>query len=210
MLPNSAVIRPQGEAKKHRGLREASFATSLRSGNTSDPTAIPNLPDFGLGWLGSYADWGGQAMKIRLLFVVGALVWTAGAMTSSSEAAGPTMVDVAERLYKNATPDAFDRKCTGPGAKLEVEGDRHTCSKKLDTTIVRFAGTKVTDVTMHKKGIQKGVLGQIKRKLGAPNSVKTLGAMKMHFWFTKDATIAVAFQSSAMSRSTMVSFRSPS
>jgi hypothetical protein len=75
---------------------------------------------------------------------------------------------------------------------------------------VRFAGDKVTDVTVHKKGIQKGALDQIKRRLGPPNSVKTLGAMKMHFWFTKDATIALAFQSSSQSRSTMVSFRAPS
>ena len=120
------------------------------------------------------------------------------------------MVDIAERLYKSATPDSFDRKCAGPGAKLEVDGNRHTCSKGLDTTIVRFAGDKATDVTVHEKGIQKGVLGQIKRKLGAPNSVKTMGAMKMHFWFTKNATVALAFQSSSQSRSTMVSFRSPS
>ena len=148
-------------------------------------------------------------MNNQLFFVVGALLLAAGAMTSSSRATGPTMVDVAERLYKRATPDSFDRKCAGPSAKLEVDGNRHTCSKGLDTTIVRFAGEKVTDVTVHKKGIQKGVLGQIKRKLGAPNSVKTMGAMKMHFWFTKNATVAVAFQSSAESRSTMVSFRSP-
>jgi hypothetical protein len=80
----------------------------------------------------------------------------------------------------------------------------------MDTTIVRFAGDKATDVTVHKKGIQKGAFAQINRKLGAPSSVKTLGAMRMHFWFTKDATIALAFQSSAASRSTMVSFRSPS
>lgn len=147
-------------------------------------------------------------MKNGLLFVVGALV-TAGAWSSGSQAAGPTMVDVAEQLYKRATPESFDRKCTGPGAKLEVDGDRHVCSKDLETTIVRFAGDKVIDVTVHEKGIQKGALGQIKRKLGGPDSVKTLGAMKMHFWFTKDATIALAFQSSAKSRSTMLSFRSP-
>ncbi|KPK17263.1 MAG: hypothetical protein AMJ62_02080 [Myxococcales bacterium SG8_38] len=148
-------------------------------------------------------------MKNGMLFVVGALVFTAAASSSGSQAAGPTMVDVAEQLYKNATPESFDRKCTGPGAKLEVDGDRHTCSKDPDTTIVRFAGDKVTDVTVHKKGIQKAVLGQIKSKLGGPDSVKTLGAMKMHFWFAKDATIALAFQSSAQSRSTMLSFRSP-
>jgi hypothetical protein len=149
-------------------------------------------------------------MKNRLLFVVGALVLTTGAMVSGSSAAGPTMADVAERLYKNATPDSFDRKCKGPGAELKVDGNRHTCSKASDTTIVRFAGEKATDVTVVKKGIDQGALGQMKRKLGAPDSVKTLGAMKMHFWFTEDATVAVAFQSSAKSRSTMVSFRSPS
>ena len=149
-------------------------------------------------------------MRNGLLFVASVLLLTVWAMTSSSRAAGPTMVDVAERLYKSATPDSFDHKCTGPGAELEVDGNRHTCSKGPDTTIVRFAGDKVTDVTLHKKGIQKGVLGQIKRKLGAPNSVKTMGAMKMHFWFTKNATVALAFQSSSQSHSTMVSFRSPS
>ncbi|MGB8328560.1 MAG: hypothetical protein WCE62_00425 [Polyangiales bacterium] len=147
-------------------------------------------------------------MKNRLLFVVGALVFTAVAMASGSGAAAPTMVDLAQRLYKNATPESFDSKCTGPGAKLAVDGDRHTCST-VDTTIVRFAGTQVTDVTVHKKGIHKEALDQIKRKLGAPDSVKPLGAMKMHFWFTADATVVLAFQSSAKSRSTMISFRSP-
>lgn len=149
-------------------------------------------------------------MRNGLLFGIGALLLLAGATSSGSRAAAPTMVDVAERLYKNATPDSFDRKCAGPAAQLEVDGDRHTCTKDLETTIVRFADGRVTDVTLHKKGIHKGVLSQIKRKLGAPDSVKPLGAMKMHFWFTKDATVAVAFQSSAKSRSTMVSFRSPS
>ncbi|HSN83967.1 MAG TPA: hypothetical protein VLS88_15405 [Polyangiales bacterium] len=148
-------------------------------------------------------------MKKGLLFVVGALVLTSGATSSMSRAAEPSMVDVAERLFKNATPESFDRKCTGRGAKLEVDGNRHACSKGLDTTIVRFSGDQVADVTMHTKGIQKGVLGQIKRKLGGPDSEKTLGAMKMHFWFAKDATVALAFQSSAKSRSTMLSFRSP-
>jgi len=119
------------------------------------------------------------------------------------------MVDVAEQLYKNATPESFDRKCTARGAKLEVDGNRHACSKGPGTTIVRFSGDEVIDVTVHKKGIQKGALGQIKRKLGGPDSVKTLGAMKMHFWFAKDATISLAFQSSSESRSTMLSFRSP-
>jgi hypothetical protein len=149
-------------------------------------------------------------MKNRMPFVVGALVFAAGVMTSASRAAGPTVVDVAEGIYRNATPDSFDRKCKGPGAELAVDGNRHTCTKNLDTTIVRFAGEKASDVTVVKKGIDQGALGQIKRKLGAPDSVKTLGAMKMHFWFTEDATVAVAFQSSAKSRSTMVSFRSPS
>jgi hypothetical protein len=148
-------------------------------------------------------------MKNRLLFVVGVLALTIGTMTSSSRAAEPTMVDVAQRLYKNATPDSFDRKCAGPGAELKVDGNRHACSKASDTTIVRFAGDKVIDVTVHEKGLRKDALGQIKRKLGAPSSVKTLGAMKMHFWFTKDATVVLAFQSSSQSRSTMVSFRSP-
>lgn len=161
------------------------------------------------GWAAMLIE-GERTMRNGVFLVVSALVFAAGAMASSSRAAAPTMVEMAERLYKNATPDSFDRKCSGPGAELEVEGNRHTCSKKLDTTIVRFAGDKATDVTVHKKGIQRGVLGQMKRKLGAPNSVKTLGAMKMHFWFTKNATIALAFQSSAMSHSTMVSFRSPS
>jgi hypothetical protein len=31
----------------------------------------------------------------------------------------------------------------------------------------------------------------------------------MHFWFTKDANVSVGLQSSAQSRSTMVTFRSP-
>jgi hypothetical protein len=148
-------------------------------------------------------------MKNELLLVVGALALTAGVITSSARAAEPTMVDVAQRLYKSATPSSFDGKCAGQGAELAVDGDRHTCSKTSDTTIVRFAGDKVTDVTIHKKGIHKGAFDQIKRKMGPPNSVKTFGAMKMHFWFTKDATVALAFQSSSQSRSTMVSFRSP-
>ncbi|MGD8608048.1 MAG: hypothetical protein PVH21_12200 [Myxococcales bacterium] len=149
-------------------------------------------------------------MTNRFLFVVAAAAFAAVMMAPSSRAAEPTIVDVASALYKHATPESFDRKCSGPGAELAVDGNRHTCSKKMDTTIVRFAGDKATDVTVHKKGIQKGAFAQIKRKLGAPSSVKTLGAMRMHFWFTKDATIALAFQSSAASRSTMVSFRSPS
>lgn len=145
----------------------------------------------------------------RIVFVCSSLALGLALMSASSRAAAPTMVDVAAALYKTATPDSFDRQCAGPEAELQVDGNRHTCSKKHDTTIVRFDGDKPTDVTVHKKGIQTGALGQIKRKLGAPNSVKTMGAMKMHFWFTKDATVALAFQSSAASRSTMVSFRSP-
>ena len=147
-------------------------------------------------------------MKNRLLWV-GMLAFAAALLSSGSSAAGPTMVDVAQRLYRKATPESFDRQCKGAGAKLEVTGDRHSCEKPQLTTIVRFAEGEVTNATVFKKGLHKQVVSQIRRKLGAPDSVKTLGAMKMHFWFTKDASISVAFQSSAKSRSTMVSFRSP-
>ena len=147
-------------------------------------------------------------MKHRLLFCVAAMA--IAATTSSSAAKEPTMVDVAQRLHKHATPDSFDRKCAGPGAKLEVTGARHACSKSQGTMVVRFAGDQASEVTVFKKGIHKNVLAQLRRKHGAPSSVKTLGAMKMYFWFTKDASVSVGIQSSPESRSTMVSFRPPS
>lgn len=146
-------------------------------------------------------------MNKRLYFVVGVLALTVAVVTSSSEAAGPTMVDEARKLYEKATPESFDEKCKEGGATLEVNGDRHTCTKARGTSIVHLTGSEAREVTVFQKGIQKAVVGQIKRKLGAPDSVKTLGAMKMHFWFTEDASISVGFQSSAQSRSTMVSFR---
>lgn len=147
-------------------------------------------------------------MKERLLFCVAAMA--IATMTSGAGAKEPTMVDVAQRLHKNATPDGFDRKCAGKGAKLEVTGDRHSCSKPKGTTVVRFAGEEPSEVTVFKKGIHKDVLSQLKRKHGAPSSIKTLGAMKMYFWFTKEASVSVGIQSSPESRSTMVSFRPPS
>ena len=53
----------------------------------------------------------------------------------------------------------------------------------------------------------KEVLSQLRRKYGPPSSVKTLGAMKMYFWFTKEASVSVGIQSSPEGRSTMVTFR---
>ncbi len=148
-------------------------------------------------------------MRNRLLWVLGAAMVTTAMTSASSDAASATMVDVAERLYRKATPESFDEQCKGAGAKLEVDGERHSCTKPQLTSIARFDGAGVTDVTVYKKGLHNEVVGQLKRKLGAPNSVKTLGAMKMHFWFTEDVNVSVGFQSSAQSRSTMVSFRSP-
>ena len=144
-------------------------------------------------------------MKNRLLFC--AAVMAIAATTSSLQAKEPTMVDVAERLRERATPASFDCKCTGPGAKLEVTGSRHACSKPQGTTVVRFAGEEANEVTVHKKGIHESVLTQLRRKHGAPSSVKTLGAMKMYFWFTDDASVSVGIHSSAESRSTMVTLR---
>ena len=148
-------------------------------------------------------------MRNRLLWVLGASALAFAMTGPGASAAGGTMVDVAESLYRKATPDSFDERCKGSGAKLEVEGDRHSCSKPQLTTIVRFQGTEPSDVTVFKKGLHKEVIGQLTRKLGQPSSVKTLGAMKMHFWFTDKASVSVGLQSSAKSRSTMVSFRSP-
>ena len=117
------------------------------------------------------------------------------------------MVDVAQRLYEHATPDSFDGKCAGPGAKLEVSGDRHRCSKPKATTVVKFSADKGSEATVFKKGIHKEVLSQLRRKYGPPSSVRTLGAMKMYFWFTKDTSVSVGIQSSPESRSTMVTVR---
>lgn len=148
-------------------------------------------------------------MKHSPFIVAGALAVASLTMSASSLAKGPTMVDVARKLYVQATPDAFDRKCVGRSAKLEVTGDRHSCTEAEGATVVRFTGENATAVTVFKNGIRKEVLGQVQRKLGAADSVTTQGAMKMHFWFTKEASVTVGFQSSAKSRSTMVSFRSP-
>ena len=129
--------------------------------------------------------------------------------TANSHAEGPSMMEVAQRLYVKAEPEAFDSKCKGNGATLTVDGDRHTCTRPDETRIVRFEGSNVAQVTIYKKGIRKEAFGQIKRKHGAPDSVKTVGAMKMHFWFTDEAGISLGYQNSAKSRSTMVSFRTP-
>ena len=149
-------------------------------------------------------------MKNQALWMVSAAALVFTIANSSSEAARPTMVDVAEKLYRNATPQSFAGRCKANRGKLEADGDRHTCSSVNMTSIVRFSDDRPKSVTVHKKGLHKEVVGQLKRKLGAPSSVKTLGAMKMHFWFTKDASVSVGFQTSSESRSTMVSFRSPS
>lgn len=143
------------------------------------------------------------------LLFTGTLAMVAVLQVSSSSAAAPSMVEVAQRIYKNAKPESFDAKCKGKGVKLEVEGDRHSCTRPDGASIVRFAGDDPTQVTVYRKGIRKGELGEIKGKLGAPNSVKTLGAVKMHFWFTKKATVSLGFQSSSQSQSTLVGFRAP-
>ena len=119
------------------------------------------------------------------------------------------MVDLAAKLYASATPESFDSACKGRNYELEVTGDRHACTTPEGTRVVHFIGDKASEVTVIKKGIRKGALDQVKRKHGKPDSVKTQGALKMHFWFTEKASVAVAFQSSTKSRSTMVSFRSP-
>lgn len=148
-------------------------------------------------------------MKEGFLLAAAALaLWTL-APISGLEAEAPTMVDLASRLYKNATPDSFDSSCRGPDSKLEVTGDRHKCVTPQSTRIVEFAGHKPTNVTVTEKGIRKGVMGQVKRRFGEPDAAKTLGAMKMHFWFTDSVRVGVAFQSSKVSRSTMVRFESP-
>ena len=146
-------------------------------------------------------------MREAFLWVFSAAILTTAMTGASSDAAGATMVDVAERLYRKATPESFDAQCKGAGAKLEVEADRHSCTKPQVTSIARFEGSAATDVTVYQKGLHKEVIGQLRRKLGPPSSEKTLGAMKMHFWFTEDASVSVGLQSSAKSRSTMVSFR---
>ncbi len=155
-------------------------------------------------------------MKDTLLMLTGAALLFTGALAivavvqvSSSSAAAPSMVDLAQRLYKNAKPDSFDASCKGKGAKLAVEGDRHSCTRPDSASIVRFSGADAKQVTVYRKGIRKAELGNIKGKLGAPNSVKTLGAVKMHFWFTKKATVSLGFQSSSKSQSTLVSFQTP-
>lgn len=128
---------------------------------------------------------------------------------SDADASGPSMMEVAQRLYAKAAPESFDANCKGKGASLSVEGERHTCTRASDTRIVRFDGENVTQVTVYKKGIRKETLAQLKRKHGAPDSVKTMGTMTMHFWFTEEAGISLGFQDSAKSRSTMVSYRTP-
>jgi hypothetical protein len=155
-------------------------------------------------------------MKDTLLMLTGAALLFTGALgvvavvqVSSSSAAAPSMVDLAQRLYKNAKPDSFDARCTGKGVKLEVEGDRHSCTRPDGASIVRFAGDDATQVTVYRKGIRKKELGKLEGKLGAPSSVKTLGAVKMHFWFTKKATVSLGFQSSSKSQSTLVSYQAP-
>ena len=155
-------------------------------------------------------------MKETLSLLVNAGMFLAGTFAlfsivtvSPSHAEGPSMMEVAQRLYLKAEPESFDAKCKGQGATLTVEGERHTCTRPGETRIVRFEGDDVSQVTVYKKGIRKEALGQIKRKHGAPDSVKTMGFLKMHFWFTDDAGISLGFQDSTKSRSTMVSFRTP-
>ena len=158
----------------------------------------------------------GFGMKETLSMVIntgfllaGAFAIVAALGASDSHAEGPSMLEVAQRLYFKAEPRSFDAKCKGKGASLVVDGDRHTCTRPDETRIVRFEGGDVTQVTVYKKGIRKEALSQIKRKHGAADSVKTLGALEMHFWFTDDAGISLGFQNSNKSRSTMVSFRAP-
>jgi len=143
------------------------------------------------------------------ILLTGTFALLAIGTASRTQAEGPSMMEVAQRLYSKAEPTSFDEHCKGKGATLEVEGDRHTCTRPNETRIVRFEGDQVTQVTVYRKGIRKETLGQIKRKLGAPDSMKTLGAMQMHFWFTKHAGISLGFQNSAESRSTMLSLRAP-
>lgn len=148
-------------------------------------------------------------MRTRNAWVLGVAALLAVVMSPRAGASSKSMVDVAEALYGNATPESFDRQCKRSGATLEVTGDRHTCTKPIQTTIVRFGGDTASNVSVYRKGLHKEVIGQLRRRLGAPSSVKMLGAMKMHFWFTEKANVSVGFQSSPESRSTMVSYRSP-
>jgi len=129
---------------------------------------------------------------------------------SSSSAEGPSMIDQAARLYAKATPESFDRACKGPGATLEVTGARHKCMTSVGTRIVHFEGDKPAKVTVTKNGIRKAVIGQVNRKFGKPDSVKDVGALKMHFWFTDEVRVGVAFQRSKEKRTTMVSYGSAS
>jgi hypothetical protein len=148
-------------------------------------------------------------MRTAGLWVFGAVALLALALGSRADAGSMTMVDVAEQLYRQATPESFDRQCKRSGAKLEVTGERHACTKPKQTTIVEFGGEAPNTATVYRKGLHQGVVGQLERKLGTASSVKTLGAMTMHFWFTKKANVSVGFQRSTESRSTMVSYRSP-
>ena len=143
------------------------------------------------------------------ILLAGTFALFAVVAATGSQAEGPSMMEVAQRLYLKAEPKSFDAKCKGKGVTLTVDGDRHTCTRPGETRIVRFKGDEVSQVTVYKKGIRKETLGQIKRKHGAPDSVKTVGALQMHFWFTDDAGISLGFQSSEKSRSTMLSLRTP-
>ena len=89
-------------------------------------------------------------MKNRLLWCGAAMAMV---VTASAGAKEPTMVDVAQRLYEHATPDSFDGKCAGSGAKLEVTGDRHACSRPKGTTVVNFTGEERPQATVFKKGV---------------------------------------------------------
>ena len=101
-----------------------------------------------------------------------------------------------------------DKACRGQGNELKVTGDRHECITPARTRIVEFAGEKPSNVTVSEKGIRKGVMGDLKRRFGAPDSAKTLGPMKMHFWFADTVRVSVAFFDSQATRSTMVRFES--
>ena len=69
----------------------------------------------------------------------GAFALVAIFAVSNAGASGPSMMEVAQRLYANAAPESFDANCKGKGASLSVEGDRHTCTRPTDTRIVKFA-----------------------------------------------------------------------
>ena len=50
-------------------------------------------------------------MKNQALWVLGAAALVSTITNSRTEAARPTMVDVAEKLYQNATAESFASRC---------------------------------------------------------------------------------------------------